>query len=263
MKNYGTGISYPEAFITKGKQRIKQFGGTVYLKDGDNFEIEIFNPTSGHVLAKINLDGKLISYTGIVLRPGERVFLERHLDSNNKFLYSTYEVNGNNPIVKNAIRSNGKVKVDFYAEEIKLNFCNMSSITTTIVDNTYRPSIYYNSDNCSSINGYTQSANTNYSKSFTSTSLTPTLSSSSDYTSNMPNKIETGTIEKGESSNQKFEKSNRNFYSFPFYTSEWKILPFSQKPLTSSDLQQYCTNCGSKILKSTYNFCPNCGSKIE
>ena len=86
MKNYGTGISYPEAFITKGKQRIKQFGGTVYLKDGDNFEIEIFNPTSGHVLAKINLDGKLISYTGIVLRPGERVFLERHLDSNNKFL---------------------------------------------------------------------------------------------------------------------------------------------------------------------------------
>ena len=89
MSNYSVGNPAPEAFITKGKQREKQFNGTVYLKDGDNFEIELFNPKSTKVLAKISLDGKRISTAGIVLRPGERVFLERYIDSNNKFLFST------------------------------------------------------------------------------------------------------------------------------------------------------------------------------
>jgi hypothetical protein len=116
MNNYASASSTPEAFVTKGKQRVKQFGGTVYLKDGDNFEIELFNPTSNYVLGKISLDGKLISNSGLILRPGERVYLERYIDSNNKFLYSTYEVSGNDAIVRNAIRSNGNVKVEFYNE---------------------------------------------------------------------------------------------------------------------------------------------------
>ena len=74
----------PEAFITKAKKRIKQFSGQVYLNDGDEYEIELFNPTQEVVLAKIKLDGNYISGGGIVLRRGERVFLERFLDSPNK-----------------------------------------------------------------------------------------------------------------------------------------------------------------------------------
>lgn len=290
MKNYGTGISYPEAFITKGKQRIKQFGGTVYLKDGDNFEIEIFNPTAGYILAKISLDGKLISHSGLILRPGERVFLERYLDSNNKFLYSTYEVNGNNPVVQNAIKSNGNVKVEFFGEMPAPRIFYGSGSTVTLGNptwiNTFHTGtpVYGTPTNTISTTGMYSGTVTASAASFTDanqngitytatpTATFATLDSFSmevdmekDFAprETLSRKIETGTVEKGESSKQKFETCSRDFYSFAFHTSEWKILPHSQKPITSSDLKQFCTNCGKKIEKSTYKFCPNCGEKIE
>lgn len=299
MKNYGTGIAYPEAFVTKGKQRVKQFGGTVYLKDGDNFEIEIFNPTAGYILAKISLDGKLISHSGLILRPGERVFLERYLDSNNKFLYSTYEVSGNDPVVQHAIKSNGNVKVEFFGEMPAPRMFYGSGTTVTIANptwvntfntgtpvygtptNTISASGTFNGTVTASAASFTNLNDITYSSSATATpSATPTaFYANTDMLSmdmeieepkslNIPTrrfskKIETGTVEKGEASKQKFETCSRDFYSFAFHTSEWKILPASQKPVTSEDLKQFCTNCGKKIEKSTYKFCPNCGEKLN
>ena len=107
--------SNPQAFITKRKQRIKQFEGQVYLNDGDEYEIEIFNPQPNHILAKIKVDNQYLTGGGIVLRPGERVFLERFLDSNNKFVFRTYEV-GKEAVNLGAIDNNGYVEVEFYAE---------------------------------------------------------------------------------------------------------------------------------------------------
>ena len=111
------GSAVPQSFITKGKQRLKQHTNTVYLKNGDEFEIELFNPTQNKVLAKIELNGKSIG-SGIILRPGERVFLERYLDEAKKFLFETYVVNGNNDEVKKAIANNGEVKVSFHNEMV-------------------------------------------------------------------------------------------------------------------------------------------------
>jgi len=54
------------------------------LNDGDEFEIELFNPKTNPVLAKISINGKRISERGIILNPGQRVFLERFLDSPEK-----------------------------------------------------------------------------------------------------------------------------------------------------------------------------------
>lgn len=283
MKNYGTGIAYPEAFITKGKQRVKQFGGTIYLKDGDNFEIEIFNPTAGYILAKISLDGKLISHSGLILRPGERVFLERYLDSNNKFLYSTYEVNGNNPVVQNAIKSNGNVKVEFFGEMPAPRAFYGSGSTITLGNPTWANTFHTGSPVYGSPTT-TLSTTGLYSGTVTASNADATFVASATPTAyfatldmfpidmeetpcsfppkDLSRKIETGTVEKGESSKQKFESCSRDFYSFPFHSSEWKILPNSQKPFTSNDLKVYCTNCGKKIEKSTYKFCPNCGEKI-
>ena len=89
---YQTKTDVPSAYITKNKQRIKQHGQTVYLNDGDEFEIELHNPKNNPILAKILLNGKYIPGGGIVLRPGERVFLERYLDKDRKFLFETYSV---------------------------------------------------------------------------------------------------------------------------------------------------------------------------
>jgi len=110
--------SQPTAFITKGKQRLKQFSNKsiVYLHNGDNFEIELFNPTTSKILVKIFIEKQNVSQGGIILRPGERVFIERFLDIDKKFKFSTYEVNGNNSQVKEAIKNNGLIEVKFYKE---------------------------------------------------------------------------------------------------------------------------------------------------
>ena len=81
------------------------------------------------------------------------------------------------------------------------------------------------------------------------------------YKTNVNNTIETGRIENGSYSNQKFETVNNEFENYPFKTEYIKILPKSRKPYTTSDLNKiYCTNCGRK-LNSKFKFCPYCGEK--
>ena len=58
---YQTKTGTPSAYISKDRKRLKQFGQTVYLNNGDEFQLELFNPSSTTVLAKFNLDGSYIS----------------------------------------------------------------------------------------------------------------------------------------------------------------------------------------------------------
>ena len=100
----------PTAHITVEKKRIKQYDDIVYLSDQKEFELELYNPTNGKILAKIEVNGKSIG-NGIILRPCERVFLERHIDVAKKFLFETYSVERNDPNLKNAIANNGSVEI--------------------------------------------------------------------------------------------------------------------------------------------------------
>ena len=283
MKNYVTGNSNPEAYITKGKQRVKQFNGLVYLNDGDNFEVEIFNPTTNHILAQISVNGKSISRSGLILRPGERVFLERYIDTNNKFVYSTYEVNGGNKEVQKAIAFNGIVKVEFFNEQLPfynwgstVTYVNPPSVTTIWPPMTTNLNTFYLST-LSPLNGSATSNSANYCNSNVSSNTSSVTSGTlncmnisqtsieqpkSFHPQDCSRKIETGTVEKGASSEQSFTTCDRNFQYSSFYNVEWQIQPKSQQPITSKDLQQYCTECGTKIVKSTFKFCPNCGKKL-
>jgi len=65
----------PMAYITVNKGRKKIKNGVVFMDNGTEFEIELYNPTQNTVLSKISVNNQLISYSGVVLRPGERVFL--------------------------------------------------------------------------------------------------------------------------------------------------------------------------------------------
>ena len=110
----------PTANLAVNRSRIKIYNKqgempTYYLQSGQEFQIELFNPTTDVVLAKIILNGKAISQGGLVLNPGQRVFLERYLDVAKKFLFDTYEVANTNE-VKEAIKNNGDFKVEFYKE---------------------------------------------------------------------------------------------------------------------------------------------------
>ena len=120
--NYGTGTQYPTVNLAVKKSRLKLYNTgletpTYFLNKGQEFQIELFNPTSFILLAKIKLNGNAISGGGLVIRPGERIFLERFLEENKKFLFDTYQVD-NIAAVKKAIEENGDLVVDLYKEKI-------------------------------------------------------------------------------------------------------------------------------------------------
>ncbi len=257
------GYAVPQSFITKSKQRLKQHIDTVYLKNGDEFEVELFNPTQNKVLAKIEMNGKSIG-NGIILRPGERIFLERYLDEAKKFLFETYVVNGNNEEVKQAIVNNGDVVVKFYNEDIFPNRTLYGSGNTLTINNpswniNHTTPFTYTTHNTLGGNSIpthgtftTTSTNTFYNSSLTSGTIS----------TNSLRSLETGRVEKGSNSNQSFTYDSTSFSSYPFATNWWKIKPQSTKPLVREDLVTYCTECGSKRKKDTHKFCPHCGTKF-
>lgn len=267
-------VTVPTSFITKGKQRLKQNIDTVYLKNGDEFEIELFNPTQNKVLAKIEVNGNSIG-NGIILRPGERIYLERHLGESKKFLFETYTVEGDSDDVALATANNGNVAVKFYKE----NFYAANTITlaNTGTFTTYGSpwAVYNNTLSGSNVHipTYTTISSNigTASTGFVNTTGTLSMSSTSVNTFAGPNKrelkskktIETGRIEKGGVSSQKFDYDNSTTFELsPMTTNWWKIKPVSEKLFSKSDLVTYCTECGSKRKKDTHKFCPSCGTKF-
>jgi len=279
MKNKITSMGNvsPVAYIAKNKQRIKQYEDTVYLKNGDEFQLELFNPTKNKVLAKIELNGNSIG-SGMVLRPGERVFLDRYISEAKKFLFDTYMVDGNDKEVKKAIESNGDVVVRFHKEEsVSNNHLNPNYIPWTNPYIYNSPStmppynVFTTSDFCFNTEGVGNSITTAASGYYTSTgnvglgctNPTSTLTITSVENSSSTLKMETGRIEKGSNSNQKFDTDNSNFECGYSWKSEWKILPESTKNITAQDLVEYCCSCGRKRRKNNKeNYCPSCGYKF-
>jgi len=188
QQNYNFGSEEPTAFITVRKQRQKQNGKNVYLHDRTEFEIELHNPTNDSILAKINLNGKRISSSGVVLKPGQRIFLERYLDEDRKFLFETYEVSDSKTNQK-AIENNGLVTVEFFSKMLFTNFGHLGGYTYL----SNQPLLY----NSGTVNG---SPNV-----FTTTTLGNSNIVGTTNTSDV--KIETGRVEKGGESNQEFGTS--------------------------------------------------------
>jgi hypothetical protein len=277
--NYATQVGKPTAHITKKKSRLKVYNGhVVFLNDKDNFEFEIHNPKQKSVLCKIKLNGEYISTSGVVLRPGQRVFLERFLDSNNKFEFSTYKVKDTSEN-RSAIDLNGDVLVEFYDEqEVNNNFLisNRTNYGSGIVygsrTNDYIPKF---GTTISTTGGVYNTTTTTYNTSnaiFTSSVSSDTFRSKFDTSKTLlsgkpnslkkkNNSIETGRIEKGEQSNQNFTNSYEQFYYHTSHTIKFKIQPASTKNVSVEEIRQYCTECGTKM-KSNYKFCPSCGNKI-
>ena len=243
QQNYNFGSKEPSAFITVRKQRQKQNGKNVYLHDRTEFEIELHNPTNDSILAKISLNGNRISNSGVVLKPGERVFLERYLDEDRKFLFETYEVS-DNKTNQRAIENNGLVIVEFFNKMLFTNYGHLGGYT--YLNN----QLLYGSGS-GIVNGNPTIFNT--------TGLGN--SNIIGNTSTSDAKIETGRVEKGDKSDQEFGTSYETFNTNVSWVKEWKILPFSTKDMTTKDLIKKCGGCGTKV-KDNYKFCPQCGNQV-
>lgn len=273
------------AKIAQQKSLLKEYHNNqderiVYLNDGEEFQIQIFNPYSYVIGVAFSFNSNDVDKSKLlVLKPGERVWLERYLESNNKFVFNTYEV-GTSKEVKKAIKNNGVLNVYFYNEikqrqvtitttspnitwnDITWKNDNIYQVKTPILTNVYNSTI--SAINTSSANSTTSA---NYSCSSTCTlPLDTGLTASANIkagTNSCANKksLETGRIDKGSYSNQNFKNYYGDFESWYFKMETIKILPNSQKPISSDDLKKkYCHNCGKKI-KADFKFCPNCGTK--
>lgn len=260
----------PTAYIATNRNRLKVYNlQSVYLKGGQEFQIELFNPLQETVAAKIYLNGKSISNSMIVLKPGERSFLERFIDDNKKFKFDTYEVE-NSSEAKKAIEKNGVVRVEFYKENTPPPIINLP----------YQP--YVN-------NYYYSTAPYYYGGTLTGTGLTGTtttisdssnlsrgISSSVSYTANnasafnccdmsasLSDSVETGRVEAGNSSSQSFGTYYGTFQSLIYTYVEYHIMPESHKPVEVNKIRNYCSGCGNRIRKSSWKFCPGCGNSID
>lgn len=259
-----------EAFITKGKSRLKQNGSEVYLNDKDNFEIELFNPTTSPIIAKIKINGKLASESGLVIQPGQRYFLDRHINDSVKLVFNTYDVEDSKEVLE-AINDNGSIIVEFY-NEFKSNLVQYLVNNPIVTKNTYEVTCdsfstgganYLNIGN-SSINGILRNS------SFTNTSFNGTFGGSTTFTNmnatlGLPENtksIETGRVGKGEESKQTFGKSNISFNSYMENMVSWVIKPTSTQPVEIKDLIVYCGGCGKKKTKKQDLFCSSCGNKF-
>jgi hypothetical protein len=273
-----SGASLPAAWIVnpkdKGRKSIK--GDKIYLDNGQEFEIEIFNPLTESVLADIRLNGNSISKTGLVVRPGQRVYLDCFVDDRKKFIFQTYEVDGSQESIE-AIADNGLMEVFFYKEQA-VTLQDWSNRFHKVIVHEYRPYYYpvypaiyhrpYYYDGTVICSGYSGSLSTttsnltftngtyntiNATNSYlvnnsvttgaintnTSSFLGSTLSGdASYYSSPVSVPIETGRVEKGEKSDQQFTSVDMEFEKNYIHHLVFQLLPSSRKPKYVKEMQK-------------------------
>lgn len=260
----------------------------VYLNNGDEFQISIFNPYNYVIGVSFSFNSNNVNNSNklLVLKPGERIWLDRYLDESRKLLFSTYEVDDCKE-AKKAIEKNGLLTINFYKEKEYNNQYIYSSTYTQPkpIEITWTgdsPNWYYDNSitcyNTNLVNSCTTSldATSANSSSWASTSIDSSLGKYEYSDSNgnhivdylntsccKEKSIETGRIEKGNHSNQQFSNYYGDFNSWSFKQETIKLLPISQKQVNSNDLnKKYCQECGRKI-KDKFKYCPYCGAKQD
>ena len=276
------------AKIAIAKNLIKEYKNsnserTVYLNDGTEFQIYLKNPYQTHLGIRIYVNNQSIGNM-LVLKPGQSFWLDRFVNENKRFLFSTYQVE-NSAEMKYASDKNGWVKIEFYHERenkpfqynpasitwIHGNSCgdgyNLYSSTTgsasnvksvnTILDAT---TCYY--DAASTITASSACTDRSIDES-SSTSLDLDINANRSLHKRSKKSIETGRVEKGSRSNQEFEYCDIDFEYYSFKTESIHILPTSQKKVSVEETRRkYCSQCGKKVSPKD-KFCSNCGAKLN
>ena len=250
-------VSNPGAWITnatdRGRKSIKN--GKVYLKDSEEFQIELFNPLTECVLADIKLNGQTISKTGLVLKPGQRFYLDCFIDDSKKFIFSTYEVEQTLESL-NAINNNGRLEVFFYKESV-VSVINWRDRFNTVIIERYYPSYptypywtttpYYGTNTGNIGTGIGTTSTNSFNTYGSNVTLTGSATTGSynlgsntlNSTSNLPiaGSLETGRVERGETSKQKFKEIDMEFNNYHISSVVLEMLPESRKPVEVKDVK--------------------------
>lgn len=261
--------NWGHANICVNRNRVKNYDGNIYLQDKQEFEIELYNPTDTTKCAQIAMNGKPISSGGLVIKPGQRVYLERFLDVAKKFIFETYKTD-DSAESQWATRNNGVVTISFYDEQTP-----PPPPITTISYNSGRFDLTNSGTGGAYYNSLGNTVNTSYTEKGTSQKLRSasrgiggaSCDSMSFCSNEVPDEkfrdeVETGRIEQGAYSDQKFVNYTGKFNYHATNTVRFKLLPLSAKPIEVSDLAVYCVECGSKNKGGKFKYCPKCGKKF-
>lgn len=248
----------PKAALAINKNVVKVYDGkNVFMEDGQEFQIFLTNPTKTVYMAKIKINGSYISNSGLVLNPGEKVWLDCNWDNKKKFKFSTYVVDDTED-VKKAIEDNGIVEVEFYGENTPPIKTTYPSWEPYYIPNRYPP--FYGGDT-----GFKYTSEFKGDLLFDSNCSFDQGKDKHSYYScscDSGSQIETGRVEEGSNSDQNFSNVNKDFSLFKSYTDSYHIFPQSRREaITIKEIRKYCGNCGKKAKKS-HKFCTECGTKI-
>jgi hypothetical protein len=251
------------AKIAVNKSLLKEYSNSsnervVYMDDNTEFQIQIFNPYSYIIGVSFEFNKTSKNNQLLVLRPGERVWIERYLDNDSRLLFSTYKVNSSAE-VKNAIKNNGGIRIKFYKERETESWLGYTPISTWFGSAPIDDTMLQITSCTNSINSVQSNSITNFNSNINAASSNTVTTGVCPVIDNKS--IETGRVERGSHSNQKLTHIQKDFELFPFKMEDIKILPSSQKQINSNDLhKRYCHNCGHK-LNQKYKFCPYCGAE--
>ena len=251
---------------------------TIYLNNGDEFQIRLFNPLREKIGVQIGMNGDL-SQSLLVLNPGEDVTLDRFLDDKSKMLFETYvyDVDAYTP------SENGSIDINFFKEKkvrrprttTKLK-SNMRGMTNTGAIYGSSADDYSTLGNTAGVGTFTTSGiNVNFSQTFESPGVPLVESDFSSIEGQSTNldfvsdpvpekKKETGRVEKGNESVQNFNEVNVEFETFSFYKISYNLKPTSERSstITETKVRDYCPECGYRVRNTRWNFCPKCGDEI-
>ena len=209
------------------------------------------------MLADIKLNGNSISKGGLVLRPGERFYLDCFIDDKKKFIFSTYEVEDTDEAME-SIAKNGLLEVFFFKESARS--IDRSRLSRVIVERHYypyqqnpwwhtTPNVYCS--NGSNIVGQATFTTTGSNATYTSNSPHLTNINAENGTINLTSgrspipiaslntlNIETGRVEKGETSDQKFDEVDMDFDKLYIASTVLELLPESRRPIETKELKE-------------------------
>jgi Zn finger protein HypA/HybF involved in hydrogenase expression len=264
----------PSVIVTSNRNELKIYEpNTIYLNNGDNFELRFFNPLNETIGIDIIFDGIKRNINYLVLKPGQDIILDRFLDKQNKMVFETYLVDGNNKDAVKAIEYNGLITINFHKE---YNYNIPYYTSTRGYSGTHGRSgtqgasgtsgLCSNHEKHSSVKYCSTQYITNNMVEYTNTNTTLInyqQNFKTNLSSNIVNEIETGRIESGDISNQMFKEVNINFEEKPFHSITYQLLPYSSKNINIKEIRNYCSDCGYRIRKDSWKYCPKCGSKLH
>lgn len=273
------------AKIAIAKNLIKEYKSsnserTVYLNDGTEFQIYLKNPYQTHLGIKISVNNQSIGNM-LVLKPGQSFWLDRFVNENKRFLFSTYEVE-NTAEMKYAISNNGKVKIEFFHERENNAYVYPCSTTVTWTGGPNYNTLYSSTTGSASNISASNSVNTCYyscdtlsassavshASASTDRSIDDSFLNGEELHSHIKKlskeaTTETGRVEKGSRSNQEFDYCDIDFEYYPFKTENIHILPSSQKKVNINETRRkYCSQCGKKVSPKD-KFCSGCGARLN